>query len=78
MPMHEICAMLDRHAVSVLWLTAPLFHLMVDAQPAALRRVRQVLAGGDALSPAHVRRYLEDRARGAEGHHFTELSRRFR
>jgi ADP-ribose pyrophosphatase YjhB (NUDIX family) len=25
-----------------------------------------------------LRRYLEDRARGAEGHHFTELSRRFR
>ena len=49
---------IDRFGVTTLWLTAGLFHLMVDLRPEALRTLRQLLAGGDALSPVHVRRML--------------------
>ena len=41
--------------VTVLWLTAGLFHLMVEERLEDLRPVRQLLAGGDVLSPRHVR-----------------------
>ncbi|HEY0018768.1 MAG TPA: amino acid adenylation domain-containing protein, partial [Longimicrobium sp.] len=45
--------------VTTLWLTAALFHQMVDTHPDALRGVTQLLAGGDVLWPGHVRRALE-------------------
>ncbi len=44
--------------VTTVWLTAGLFHRMVDTCPALFTRVRQVLAGGDVLSPVHVNRAL--------------------
>jgi amino acid adenylation domain-containing protein len=54
----DIGEVLAREEVTTLWLTAGLFHLIVDEQPAALRPVRQLLAGGDALSADHVGRIL--------------------
>ena len=44
--------------VSVLWLTAALFHRVVDEDLAAIACVRQLLAGGDVLSVPHVRRFV--------------------
>jgi amino acid adenylation domain-containing protein len=44
------------HGVTTLWLTAGLFHQMVESHLEHLRPVRQLLAGGDVLSPSHVRR----------------------
>lgn len=44
--------------VTTLWLTAGLFHVVVDHCLEALRPVRQLLAGGDALSARHVQKVL--------------------
>jgi len=51
--------------VTTLWLTAGLFHLMADERPEDLKGVRQLLAGGDVLSPAHVRKFVGAAAPGA-------------
>jgi amino acid adenylation domain-containing protein len=48
------------HGVTVLWLTAGLFHLVVEERIEILRGVRQLLAGGDVLSVPHVRRVLAE------------------
>jgi amino acid adenylation domain-containing protein/non-ribosomal peptide synthase protein (TIGR01720 family) len=56
----EIAAAIERHQVTTLWLTAGLFHQMVDEHLDALRGVRQLIAGGDTLSPAHARRVLAE------------------
>jgi amino acid adenylation domain-containing protein len=53
-----IAAAIEAHGVNALWLTAGLFHELVDRRPECLGRVRQLLAGGDVLSPDHVRRAL--------------------
>ncbi|HYV30274.1 MAG TPA: amino acid adenylation domain-containing protein, partial [Candidatus Binatia bacterium] len=50
----EIGAAIRQHGVTTLWLTAGLFHLMVDERPDDLKPLRQLLAGGDVLSPQHV------------------------
>jgi amino acid adenylation domain-containing protein len=54
----DIGAAVARFAVSTLWLTAGLFHQMVDEELAALAPLGQLLSGGDVLSPPHVRRAL--------------------
>ncbi|WP_437669410.1 amino acid adenylation domain-containing protein [Sorangium sp. So ce131] len=48
------------HGVTTVWLTAGVFHLLVDERVADLRGVRQILAGGDVLSPQHVNRALAE------------------
>jgi len=55
----EIGAALRQYQVTTLWLTAGLFHLMVEEQLEALLGLRQLLAGGDVLGVSQVRRYLE-------------------
>jgi amino acid adenylation domain-containing protein len=54
----ELAHAIRRHRVTTLWLTAGLFHLMVDHQLEALRSVRQLLAGGDVLSVSQVEKFL--------------------
>ncbi|HUS24724.1 MAG TPA: non-ribosomal peptide synthetase [Candidatus Binatia bacterium] len=49
----DLAAAIARHGVSTLWLTAGLFHLMVEQRLQALAPLRQLLAGGDVLSPRH-------------------------
>jgi amino acid adenylation domain-containing protein len=52
--LEDISAAIAQYGVTTLWLTAGLFHLMVDNQLEGLRPLRQLLAGGDVLSPPHV------------------------
>ena len=55
----ELAELVGAWGVTTMWLTAGLFHLMVETRPEALTGVRQLLAGGDVLSPTHARRALE-------------------
>ena len=54
----QIGQALGDYQVTTLWLTAGLFNAMVEQQLEPLSKVKQVLAGGDVLSPAHVRKFL--------------------
>src|SRR5712692_3382788 len=54
----ELGQALKRYRVTTLWLTAGLFHLMVDNHLEDLRGLRQLLAGGDVLSVPHVRKVV--------------------
>jgi amino acid adenylation domain-containing protein len=54
----ELSTAVARHRVTTLFVSAGLFHLVVDECPEGLRGLRQLIAGGDVLSPRHV-----DRAR---------------
>jgi amino acid adenylation domain-containing protein len=58
---------LEEYGVTSLWLTAGLFHQMVDHHLDALGKVRQLLAGGDVLSVPHVRRVVEGPGEGGAG-----------
>ncbi|WP_395711437.1 amino acid adenylation domain-containing protein [Reyranella sp.] len=52
----DIATAIARHRVTTAWFTAGLFHLLVEQRLAALAGLRQILAGGDVLSPSHVLR----------------------
>ncbi|MGK7888718.1 MAG: amino acid adenylation domain-containing protein [Leptolyngbyaceae cyanobacterium] len=52
--------LIQQHQVTTLWLTAGLFHLMVDERLQDLKPLRQLLSGGDVLSMPHVQRVLEE------------------
>jgi amino acid adenylation domain-containing protein len=47
------------HRITILWLTAALFHLFAESCLDALRAVRILVAGGDVLHPEVVRRVLD-------------------
>ncbi|HKH48265.1 MAG TPA: amino acid adenylation domain-containing protein, partial [Thermoanaerobaculia bacterium] len=56
----ELGELLSQHRVTTLWLTAGLFHQMVEENLPGLTGMHQLLAGGDVLSVPHVRRVLEE------------------
>ncbi len=49
---------IDKHGITVLWLTAALFNSIIDENAVALSGIRQLLIGGEALSVAHVQKAL--------------------
>jgi len=57
--LRDIGRKIEREQVTTLWLTAGLFHAMVDEQLPSLATVRNMLAGGDVLSPRHVEKFLD-------------------
>ena len=50
---------LEDHAISILWLTAGLFHQYADALGEPFARLRILITGGDAVDPRVVARVLE-------------------
>jgi amino acid adenylation domain-containing protein/non-ribosomal peptide synthase protein (TIGR01720 family) len=58
--LQELGQVIIQYQVTTLWLTAGLFHLMVDEQLESLKNVRQLLAGGDVLSVPHVKKVLQE------------------
>jgi amino acid adenylation domain-containing protein len=56
--LQELAQCLQRFQITTLWLTAGLFHQMVEEHLPSLGLVRQLLAGGDVLSVPHVERVL--------------------
>ncbi|HEX3529757.1 MAG TPA: non-ribosomal peptide synthase/polyketide synthase, partial [Thermoanaerobaculia bacterium] len=61
--LEELAWFLTEKEISVLFLTAGLFHQMVERHAAVLRRRRHILAGGDVVSPAHVAALLGEPGR---------------
>ncbi|MER6961682.1 amino acid adenylation domain-containing protein [Streptomyces sp. NPDC000618] len=55
----ELCATVAEHGVTGLWLTAGLFRVVADAEPAGLAGVREVWTGGDVVSATAVARVLD-------------------
>ncbi|MFC5720643.1 amino acid adenylation domain-containing protein [Streptomyces gamaensis] len=54
-PDPEVMARLvAEHGVSTLFLSTSLFNVMVDEYPTVLGSVRQIVTGGEAVSPAHM------------------------
>ena len=56
---NELGQVIEQYKVTTLWLTAGLFHLMVDEKIDALKPLRQLLAGGDILSVPHIHKFLQ-------------------
>ncbi len=54
----EIAEAIRAHRVTTLWLTAGLFNVMVERRLDGLKPLRQLVVGGDALSPPHIERAL--------------------
>ncbi|MDZ7959049.1 MAG: non-ribosomal peptide synthetase [Aulosira sp. DedQUE10] len=57
--LEELGQIIQQTQVTTLWLTAGLFHLIVDEKIDALKYLRQLLAGGDVLSVPHVQKFLQ-------------------
>jgi aspartate racemase len=56
--LEELGRKIEAEGVTILWLTAGLFHQMVDCALPRLRGVRYLLAGGEVLSVHHVLKAL--------------------
>ncbi len=54
----DIGKLIQQHQVNILWLTAGLFHAIVDTKIEILHPLKQLLAGGDVLSVPHVQKFL--------------------
>ncbi|GAA3487553.1 amino acid adenylation domain-containing protein [Streptomyces cremeus] len=50
---------LAEHRVTTLWLTSPLFNQLVEQDAGLFAPLRELVVGGDALSPVHVRKAMD-------------------
>ena len=51
----ELAELIGERGITVLWLTAGLFHQVAEYEPDCFAGVRRLFTGGDVVSPAHVR-----------------------
>ncbi|HWB58125.1 MAG TPA: amino acid adenylation domain-containing protein [Chthoniobacteraceae bacterium] len=56
--LNDLAEFIERERISILWLSAGLFHRMAEAQLHHLRHVRQFFVGGDIISVPHVEKTL--------------------
>lgn len=61
----DIGEVVARLGVTTLWMTAGLFHQVVDVAPGVLRPLQQLVSGGDVLSPERVAAALAVMAPGS-------------
>jgi amino acid adenylation domain-containing protein len=54
----ELAEAIQRHRVTTAWFTSGLFNQIVDEKPEVLQPLRQILTGGDVLSPPHIKQAL--------------------
>ena len=57
--LRDLAVALEQFNVTTLWLTAGLFRLVVEQQLESLAGVRQLLTGGDVVSPEHAATFLK-------------------
>ncbi|WP_328537495.1 amino acid adenylation domain-containing protein [Streptomyces sp. NBC_00344] len=55
----DLRALIAGPGVDTMWLTASMFNLFVEEDPDCFAGMRQVLTGGERLSPPHVREFLD-------------------
>ena len=58
--LEELGRVIAAEGITTLWLTAGLFHQMIELHSDGLQGVRQLLAGGDVLSLPHVQKALQE------------------
>jgi amino acid adenylation domain-containing protein len=56
--LEQLGSFLQKHGINTVWLTAGLFHLMVNSRLSDLGGIKQLLAGGDVLSPRDVKKVM--------------------
>ena len=56
----ELAGFVNTKQVTTLWLTGGLFHQLVDSDIRQITTLKQLLAGGEALSPVHVNKALTE------------------
>ena len=55
----ELEESIRKYGVTTMWLTSGFFEVILDEKPEMLRGLKNLLAGGDVLSPHHVAKALE-------------------
>lgn len=54
-----MAGLVAEHGITSMYLSASLFHVVVDEYPRALAGIRELIVGGEPLSPEHAARALE-------------------
>lgn len=52
----QLSAYIREHRITLMWLTAPLFNQLSEYRPDMFTGLRQLIVGGDVLSPRHINR----------------------